>query len=107
MKDEDQKWMTVTQVAEIAPGDMKPARVGQREIALYNVDGELHATDNLCTHAHAYLTDGWLDGDIVECPVHGGRFNVKSGAGMGAPISCDLKVHCVRVVGADVQIKLG
>jgi nitrite reductase/ring-hydroxylating ferredoxin subunit len=80
--------------------------LGEREIALYNIDGEIYATDNLCTHAYALLSQGWLDGEVIECPLHGGRFEVKTGKGLGPPINDDLKTYAVRVVGDDVQIRL-
>lgn len=85
---------------------MLAATVGDRQIALYNVEGEIYATDNVCTHAFAILTDGWLDGDVIECPLHGGRFEVKTGKGLGPPIPCDLKTYPVRVVGDEVQVDI-
>lgn len=86
---------------------MQGATVGDQEIAVYNIDGEIYATDNLCTHAFAFLTDGWLDGDVIECPLHGGRFEVKTGKGLGPPIPCDVKTFLVRIVGDDIQVQLG
>ena len=106
MADESKEWVTVGAVSKLAPGEMTGVQVGDREVALYNLDGEIRATDNLCTHAFAYLTDGWLEDGIVECPLHGGRFEVKSGKGMGPPIPCDIPVHEVRVVGDEIQVKL-
>jgi nitrite reductase/ring-hydroxylating ferredoxin subunit len=106
MSEQAQEWVTVGALSKLAPGEMEGASVGDREIALYNLGGTVHATDNLCTHAFAYLTDGWLENDIVECPLHGGRFEVKTGKGMGPPIPCDVAVHEVRVVGDEIQVKL-
>jgi naphthalene 1,2-dioxygenase system ferredoxin subunit len=80
--------------------------LGERELALYILDGTIYATDNLCTHAYAMLTQGWLDGDCIECPLHGGRFEIKTGKGLGPPINDDLKTYPARVVGEDVQVKL-
>ena len=81
-------------------------KFGDFELALYDVGGEVFATDNLCTHAQAFLTDGTLAGDIVECPLHGGRFSVRSGAGLGPPIPCDLKTYPVRVAEGEIQLRL-
>lgn len=99
-------WKTVASRRNLSDGDMQAARLGDREIALFNVDGVIYATDNMCTHAAAFLTDGFLDGDIIECPLHAGRFEVKTGKGLGPPIPCDIKTYPVRVVGNDVQINL-
>jgi naphthalene 1,2-dioxygenase ferredoxin component len=54
-------------------------KAGDLGVALYNIEGQLYATHNICTHAHAMLSDGWLDGDVIECPLHGGLFEVKTG----------------------------
>jgi nitrite reductase/ring-hydroxylating ferredoxin subunit len=85
---------------------MLPVKFGDFELALYDVGGEVFATDNLCTHAQAFLTDGTLAGDIVECPLHGGRFSVRSGAGQGPPIPCDLKTYAVRIAEGEIQVRL-
>ncbi|HKR18722.1 MAG TPA: non-heme iron oxygenase ferredoxin subunit [Stellaceae bacterium] len=103
----DETWVTVGKCSAINPGDVLGVTVGDREFALYNLDGEIYATDNLCTHAFALLSQGWLDGEVIECPLHGGRFEVKTGKGLGPPINDDLKTYKVRVVGDDVQIQLG
>ena len=85
---------------------MLAVRFGGHDLALYDVGGEMFATDNLCTHAQAYLTDGTLAGDVVECPLHGGRFEVRTGKGLGPPIPCDLKTYAVRVVEGEIQLRL-
>lgn len=85
---------------------MRAVSIGDKQIALYDVDGEIFATDNVCSHAFAMLTDGWLDGNEIECPLHAGRFDVKTGKGLGPPIPCDIKSYRVRVVGDDIQVEL-
>ncbi len=85
---------------------MQAVAAGDKQIALYNVDGEIYATDNVCSHAFAMLTDGWLDGNEIECPLHAGRFDVRTGKGLGPPIPCDIKSYKVRIVGDEVQVDL-
>jgi nitrite reductase/ring-hydroxylating ferredoxin subunit len=99
-----EQWVTVLANSELADGEVVGTTVGLHEIAIYRIGGELFATDNVCTHALAFLSDGWLDGEVVECPLHGGRFEVKSGKGLGPPITCDLKTYATRVFGGEVQI---
>ncbi|HXZ01303.1 MAG TPA: non-heme iron oxygenase ferredoxin subunit [Stellaceae bacterium] len=99
-------WVTVTRRAAVGVGEVMAVEAGGKPIALYNVDGTIYASDNVCTHAYAHLSDGWLDGDVIECPLHAGRFEVKTGKGLGPPVPCDLKVYPVRVVGEDVQVQL-
>jgi naphthalene 1,2-dioxygenase system ferredoxin subunit len=99
-------WITVASRDAVEDGSVVAVKAGELDIALFNVDGQIYATHNICTHAHALLSDGWLEGDIIECPLHGGRFDVKTGKGMGAPITCDLKTFPVRIEGDEIQVKV-
>ena len=100
-------WVTVAQLADIGEGEVLGVEIGDNSIALYNIDNEIFATDNICTHAFALLSDGWLDGDCIECPLHAGRFEVRTGKALGPPVDENIKVYPVRVVGNDVQVKPG
>ncbi|HLJ63912.1 MAG TPA: non-heme iron oxygenase ferredoxin subunit [Stellaceae bacterium] len=104
--DTEAEWVTVAARGDLGQGSMRAINVGSRHIALYEVDGAIYATDNICTHARAMLTDGWLDGDVIECPLHAGRFEVKTGKGLGPPIPRDLKTYEVRLQGDEVQVKI-
>ena len=101
------KWVAVASRSALADGAMLGVEVGDHTIAVYNVDGELYATDNTCTHAFAMLSDGFLEGDIVECPLHGGCFNVKTGEGQGAPVTENIKTYPVRVVDDNIEVQVG
>jgi naphthalene 1,2-dioxygenase ferredoxin component len=100
-------WVTVASTSDLKPGDVRGVTVGDLEVAVYNVEGQLYATDDICPHAYAHLSDGWLEDDVIECPLHAGRFEVKSGKGLGPPIPCDIKTFAVRVSGDDIQIDIG
>lgn len=97
-------WLDTGITTSISPGSMVPVRMGGMSIAIYNVDGALYATANICTHAYAVLTDGWLDGDVIECPLHGGRFRVKTGEAIGDPVTCNLRTFPVRTHGGIIQV---
>ena len=97
-------WVTVASRGAIGEGEILAATANGQPIALYNIDGEIYATDNLCSHAFAYLSDGWLDGDVIECPLHAGRFEVKTGKGLGPPIPCDIRTYKTRFVVGQVQV---
>jgi nitrite reductase/ring-hydroxylating ferredoxin subunit len=103
---DSENWVTVTKASAVGPGEVIGVALGDREFALYNLDGDFYATDGLCTHAFALLSQGWLDGDVIECPLHGGRFEVKTGKGIGPPVSEDIKIYPVRIQGDDLQIRL-
>jgi 3-phenylpropionate/trans-cinnamate dioxygenase ferredoxin subunit len=70
------------------------------------IGGELYATDNICTHAYACLSDGYLEDGIIECPLHAGRFEVKTGKALGAPVTKDIELFSVKLEGDDVLVKL-
>src|SRR5712671_3200214 len=99
-----ESWITVAKSGAVEPDGVIGVKAGDLDLALYNIDGQIYATHNVCTHAHAHLSDGWLEGDIIECPLHGGRFEVKTGEGLGAPFTCDLKTFPVRIVGDAIQV---
>lgn len=100
------KWITVAKRDALESDTVVGIKAGDLDIALYNIDGQLYATDNVCTHAQALLSEGFLEGDIIECPLHGGRFEVKTGKGLGAPITCDIKTYPVRVQGDAIEINV-
>ena len=98
-------WSRVAGVKQVGRGEMLALSLGKRRIALYHLeDDSWHATDNVCTHANALLTDGFLDGGTVECPLHAGQFDVRTGKGLCAPITKDVASYRVRIEGADVLL---
>ena len=100
-------WTRVANVSDVAEGQMHAVRVGEREIALYHLpDGTFHATDNICSHEYAQLTDGWLENGCVECPLHAARFDVKTGRALCAPAEKDLDVFEIKVDGSDLLVKV-
>jgi 3-phenylpropionate/trans-cinnamate dioxygenase ferredoxin subunit len=69
--------------------------------------GAFFATAGICTHERTCLADGLVLGDVIECPKHNGRFNYKTGKGLGAPIIENLKTYPTRVEGDDVLVDIG
>ena len=97
-------FVKVTDLGEISPGQMKYVEVGDDQVLLANVGGTIYACDNLCTHALAPLADGDLDGEQVECPLHGSIFNVTTGEVIDPPAMESLKVFQVRIEGQDILV---
>ena len=89
------------------PDDVIGIVVAGRDIALYSVDGEVFATDNICTHGHARLCDGFLEGHEIECPLHQGRFDVRTGAATCAPAEVALATYPARLADDRVELQLG
>jgi naphthalene 1,2-dioxygenase ferredoxin component len=104
---DNENWVPVANSDELSPGEMKAAKIGDADVAVYNIGGTFYATGNVCTHALALLTDGFLDGDVVECPLHAGAFDVKTGKAVCAPVTEDVKTYPTRLVGNAVQIRIG
>lgn len=66
-------------------------------LAVFSVDGDIYVTDNNCTHGNAMLTDGYQDGGIIECPFHGGSFDIATGAAKAFPCQVAIKTYPVTI----------
>ena len=99
-------WIETTDIASIPEGDVIAVAVGGAEVALYQVNGEIFATDNICSHGHARLCEGFLDGYEIECPLHQGKFDVRSGQPTCAPVSEPIKTYPLKIEGGKVWVDL-
>ena len=99
-------FVQAAKVGELAPGEMKLVEAETRAVVLINVDGELYAIDNECTHAACDLAYGRLDGESLECDCHGSRFNVRTGAVENPPAIDDVPTYAIRIEGDDVLVEL-
>ncbi|AQV97952.1 naphthalene 1,2-dioxygenase [Cupriavidus necator] len=99
-------WIEAALLASVPQDDVVAIEVQGKDIALYSVEGEVYATDNLCTHGHARLCDGFLDGHEIECPLHQGKFDVRSGAAACAPVTEGIRTYPVRIDGDKVFLDL-
>lgn len=101
--------MSETYIRAAALGDVKPGKLqcssiaGQR-ILLANVDGEIFATDEFCTHEEHSLCNGALRGELVSCSLHGSRFNVRTGEPQEEPARVALRTYPVRIEGEDILV---
>ncbi len=99
-------WIDVLAVEAVPEADVTAVIVGGKEIALYEVEGEVFATDNLCTHGAARMSDGFLEGREIECPLHQGRFDVCTGQAMCAPLTDNIRVYPVRIENKRVFVNM-
>jgi nitrite reductase/ring-hydroxylating ferredoxin subunit len=90
---------------ELMPGDMKCVFLGDRRVLLANVDGKVYATGDVCSHALAFLSEGFLEGTVVECPLHGARFDVTTGRVLSPPADRDIKTYEVTVVDGRIFVE--
>ena len=101
-----ENWIDVLALDWVPEADVTSVIVDGLEIALYEINGEVFATDNLCTHGAARLSDGFLVGREIECPFHQGRFDVCTGKAMCAPLTQDIRVYPVRIENKRVFVNI-
>jgi naphthalene 1,2-dioxygenase system ferredoxin subunit len=106
MSAEETGWVRAASRGDLKEGEVIGVEISGHSIALYDVDGQVFATDNICTHAYARLSDGWLDGELIECPLHAARFDVRTGKVLDPPATEDLRTYPTRVVDNEIEVKL-
>ena len=97
-------WTKVAAISQLSDDEPLAVVVEGRKIALYRSDGEFFATDNVCTHAYALLSDGFLEDGCIECPLHQARFDIRTGKVLCEPATEDLKTYPVRVEGDAILV---
>jgi naphthalene 1,2-dioxygenase system ferredoxin subunit len=103
----EQQWTDAAAVDDVPADDVIAVLVAGNEVALYSVEGNVYATDNICTHGHARLCEGFLEGHEIECPLHQGKFDVRNGAPTCAPVTEAIRSYPVKIEGGRVFLSLG
>lgn len=96
----------IGKASDIADGTAKCFDCKGKTIAVFNLGGEYFAIDDACSHVDGPLSEGFIEGEEVECPWHGARFNIKTGAALCDPAEGDLAKYPVRVSGDDLEIEV-
>jgi 3-phenylpropionate/trans-cinnamate dioxygenase ferredoxin subunit len=98
-------WIDVAPVDEIATGTWRSVELDDgTAVAIFNLDGEFYAIEDLCTHDGGTLSDGMLEGDEIVCPRHGAHFSVRNGKVLTPPAYEDIATFAVRVHEGTVQV---
>ena len=97
-------WHSVADVEALRNDEALGLSVLGHEIALCLVDGEHYAIGNVCTHQHAFLSDGFVENGYIECPLHQGRFDIRTGKAMGAPVATPIQTYQVKVEDGKVLV---
>ena len=100
------EWTDAAAVGDVPEDDVVGMIVAGRDMALYNAGGEIFATDNICTHGHARLCEGFLDGHEIECPLHQGKFDVRTGQPTCAPVTEAVRSYPVKIEGGRVFLAI-
>jgi 3-phenylpropionate/trans-cinnamate dioxygenase ferredoxin subunit len=98
------KWIDVAPVDELAPGSWRTIDVDNTQVAVFNVNGEFHAIEDMCTHDGGILTGGKVEGKEVICPRHGARFSIVTGKALSPPAYEPVSTFAVRVENGVVQV---
>jgi nitrite reductase/ring-hydroxylating ferredoxin subunit len=93
-------------VGDVEPGATLRVERGPLVLAVFNVDGTFYVTDDACTHGPGSLSEGFVDGDVVECNFHGGQFNIRTGEVVGPPCMVPVKTYPAVVVDGKVFIEI-
>jgi nitrite reductase/ring-hydroxylating ferredoxin subunit len=99
-------WVKACNVDEVPEGTMKSVDLDGRQLMVINLEGQYYALDRTCTHETADLSLGFLTGDVVTCPLHLSRFDIKTGQALSAPATLPLKTYNVKTHGNEVFIEL-
>jgi Na+-transporting NADH:ubiquinone oxidoreductase subunit F len=101
------EWVDAGPSGELANHDVIRFDAGDQTFAIYRLgDGQLRATDGLCTHAKVHLCGGLVSDGIIECPKHNGRFDIETGKAISRPVTVDLGVHEVRETNGRIELRI-
>jgi nitrite reductase/ring-hydroxylating ferredoxin subunit len=100
------KRIELCDIEAVAPGSVIKVETEGLELAVFNVHGEFYVTDDHCTHGPGSLSEGYVDGDVVECNFHGGCFNIKTGEVVEPPCTIPIRTYRTDVESGKVFISL-
>ena len=100
-------WQHAASLSDVTPDKGFPVKLGDKEIALFRIGDKVYALEGICPHADAFLSDGFIEGDKVECPLHQAQFHIPSGKCLAPPADRDLAAFPVKIEGNDVLVDIG
>lgn len=100
-------FVKVATTTDLPPGELMLVEVEDERIALANVGGQYYAVTDECTHSGCTLSDGELEGEVLECPCHGSQFDVRTGEVVSPPANEPLTLYTVRIEGNDILVGPG
>jgi 3-phenylpropionate/trans-cinnamate dioxygenase ferredoxin subunit len=107
MTEQTGNFVTVAKAGDIPVGEARVFEVGEKRLALCNVDGTIYAIDDTCTHDDGPLGSGQLHGHAIECPRHGARFDVRDGSVLSMPAAYPVESYPVRIVDGEIKVDIG
>jgi len=99
------RWIDVCAADEVPEAGTLLVRVAGEPVCLYGLEDGIFATHDRCTHANASLADGFIQDGQIECPIHVGTFDIRTGRATRSPCTHDVKTYPVRVVDGRVEVQ--
>jgi len=100
------EWRCAGHIGDLAEDAPIEFKLDDQQIGIYKVGDQVYALENVCPHAYALMTQGFVEGDTVECPLYAAVFHLPTGKCMSGPGGRDLKTYAVRLAGEKIQIKV-
>jgi nitrite reductase/ring-hydroxylating ferredoxin subunit len=102
---ESSGWHRVATLSDLREGEAYATSLGEDPIALYKLDGAVYAIGDVCTHELALLSGGFVEGGVIECPLHQATFDIRTGRCLSPPATADLPIYEVRIDGDTISIR--
>jgi 3-phenylpropionate/trans-cinnamate dioxygenase ferredoxin component len=99
-------WHEVATTDAVTDDQPLGVKAGGKEIGLFRIDGKVYAIEDVCPHAYALLSSGFVEGDTIECPLHQACFHIPTGKCTNPPADRDLAVYPVRIEGGKIFVQI-
>lgn len=99
-------WQAIGTLDDFTEGEPSAVIAGERKIAVFRIGDDVFALNDLCTHGHARLSEGYVEDGCVECPLHQGLVDIRTGAPRCAPITEAVRAFPIRIVDARVEVNV-
>lgn len=98
------EFRSAASIDQIGDGCVIEVTLGEEVIALFRLGSDVYATSGICTHAYARLAEGYVEDNVIECPYHGGTFDIRTGKALSAPCTRDLETYPLRIEGDAILV---
>ena len=99
-------WQRVASAADVKEDAPVPVTIGDKQLAVYRLGNEFFCLDDVCPHAYALMSSGFIENERVECPLHQAAFEIRTGKCVAPPAESDLACYKVKVEGNDIYIDI-
>ncbi|PHR56576.1 MAG: (2Fe-2S)-binding protein [Robiginitomaculum sp.] len=102
-----QKALEICDKSDVAEGSILKVDINELELAVYHAEGAFYVTDDLCTHGPGSLSEGYLEGHVIECDFHNGKFDIRNGEVVAPPCLVEIKTYKIIDHDSKVVIEIG